>query len=76
MPSCNATVKRDSPCVSRFATETGRVFYIGSPGADEDVGLFLGTLEDGKSYYLPEAFMQYLKAKKAESNTTSETTSQ
>lgn len=68
MPSCKATVVRQAPCYSRFTTEGGRVFYIGSPGAEREVARFLGALEDGKSYYLPHAFMEYLKANEKKSN--------
>jgi hypothetical protein len=59
MPSCQATMHFFSPCERRFTTEDGGEFYIGSPGADDQVRGFLGTLEEGKSYRLPHAFMEY-----------------
>ena len=64
MPSCSATVVERSPCVTTFKTPQGRMFYIGSPGAADEVRVFLQTLQDGNSYYLPEAFMQFLDKKK------------
>ncbi len=68
MPSCKATMAFVSPCERRFMTEDGREFWIGSPGADREVARFLGTLEDGETYYLPRAFMDFLKADKEEPN--------
>jgi hypothetical protein len=64
MPSCNATMELVSPCERRFRTKSGRVFTIGDPGAEQDVASFLGTLDEGKSYYLPYEFVEYLKEKK------------
>ena len=68
MPSCKATNELLSPCEDRFRTEGGRVFIIGGPGADQEIRGFLGTLEEGKSYYLPKAFMEFLKENKKKTN--------
>ena len=68
MPTCKATMELVSPCERYFRTEYGREFYIGSPGADQAVTQFLGTLEDGKSYWLPQSFMEYLNKQKEEPN--------
>jgi hypothetical protein len=70
MPSCRATVELVSPCQRRFRTERGRVFIIGSPGAAREVGSFLGSLEEGKSYDLPKAFMDFQRAQHKEPNKT------
>jgi hypothetical protein len=42
-----------------FKSEDGKTFYIGSPEADVEVVHFVATLEKGKTYDLPKAFMQY-----------------
>ena len=70
MPSCRATMELVSPCQRRFRTEGGRVFIIGSPGAEREVGRFLGSLEEGKSYDLPKAFMDFRKAQQKEPSKT------
>ncbi|MBT3378682.1 MAG: hypothetical protein HN742_30570 [Lentisphaerae bacterium] len=59
MPSCKATMELVSPCKRRFRTASGRELLLGGPGADREVAGFLGTLEEGKSYRLPGAFMEY-----------------
>lgn len=62
MPSCRAVVDRKSPCVAYLTTlGDGRKLYIGSPGPSPAVGRFMGTLEIGKTYQLPDAFMDFLK---------------
>lgn len=70
IPSCQATMEVFSPCERRFKTLDGGEFYIGSPGADREVMQFLGTLEEGKPYSLPHAFMEYLNREKKEPNQT------
>ena len=64
MPSCSATVVDKGPCFAKFEYGDGRVFCIGSPGAATEVVQFVATLEKGKTYYLPEAFMKYQKLDK------------
>ena len=66
MRSCRATMEFVSPCKRRFKTTGGAEFYIGSPGADRELMQFVGTLEEGKYYYLPRAFMAYLEEQKQE----------
>jgi len=64
IPSCTAKVIHVAPCNAKFQTEEGDTFIIGGPGADLDVHHFVGTLEAGKTYYIPEAYMKYKEAKK------------
>jgi hypothetical protein len=59
MPSSSATTMEIGPCYAKFETKNGKTFYIGSPGADEEVMHFVATLELGKTYDLPKAFLQY-----------------
>ena len=61
LPSCAAKVEKIAPCYARLSTEDGRVLYIGSPGASPEVAGFVQTLQKGKTYYLPNAFMEYQK---------------
>jgi len=61
MPSCSATVMKQGGCYAMFESEDGKTFYIGSPDAPPEVAGFVGTLEEGKTYSLPKAFMQYRK---------------
>ncbi len=62
MPSCRATiVEVQVRCYARFNVDGGRTFYIGSPDSPPEVAGFVGTLEEGKTYSLPEAFIQYRK---------------
>lgn len=61
MPSCSAKVEAIGPCYARLSTEDGRVLIVGSPGASWEVVGFVQTLQKGKTYFLPEAFMEYQK---------------
>jgi hypothetical protein len=61
MPSCSAKVEAIAPCYARLSTEDGRVLIVGSPGASWEVVSFVQTLQKGKTYFLPEAFMEYQK---------------
>ena len=70
MPSRVATAVEVGPCYARFTAEDGRTFYIGSPGCAPEVWGFVGTLEEGKTYYLPEAFMEYQRKQKTPNKTT------
>ena len=52
-----------------FTTAEGKAIILGKPGAGRegaDVLKFLDTLEEGKSYELPEAFLDYQKQSHAE----------
>ena len=64
MPSCKATIEHTAACSSRFRTADGKKFCIGSPGATREVGYFLRTLKDGKTYKFPNAFLDYQKKQK------------
>ena len=59
MPSCSSKVEAIYPCYARFSTEDGRVLCVGSPGASPEVVGFVHTLQEGKTYFLPDAFMEY-----------------
>ena len=65
MPPCSATAMEIGPCYAMFQTKDGRTFYIGSPGAETEVVHFVATLELGKTYDLPKAFLQYQNQDKA-----------
>ncbi len=64
MPSRTATATEIGPCYAAFKSVNGRTFFIGSPGSPAEVVGFLRTLEKGKSYFLPDAFMDYQKTQK------------
>jgi hypothetical protein len=68
IPSCEATVVERAPCHALLKCTNGRSFYVGSPGASKEVALFVGTLEKGKAYLLPDAFVQYLEDAKKKSS--------
>lgn len=68
MPSCTATVQEIAPCYARLKTEDGRVLYIGSPGAAPEVVGFVQTLQKGKTYFLPDAFMKYQRDQREKMN--------
>jgi hypothetical protein len=59
MPPCMARVVQRAPCSVYLTTVEGKGFYLGSPGSKADVRRFLGVLEGGKSYDLPDAFLKY-----------------
>ncbi len=59
MPSRRASVTEIAPCYAAFRTDAGETFIIGSPASPPEVAGFLETLEKGKAYFLPEAFMEY-----------------
>ncbi len=60
MPSCAAKMEAFCTCYALFTDAEGRKFYIGSPGASEDVGHFIASLKEGESYFLPAAFAGFL----------------
>ena len=69
MPARKATLELRGPCYSIFRNTDGKQFVIGSPGSGDKVWGFLGTLEEGKTYELPKAFLDDLakpKRKKAD----------
>ena len=63
MPSCAAKMEQFCTCYALFADAEGRTFYIGSPGASEDVEYFIASLKEGESYFLPAAFERFLREK-------------
>jgi hypothetical protein len=68
MPACKGTVIVAAPCYCMFrkaASEGGasnEVFVIGDPGSKRVVWTFLRTLEEGHTYELPAAFVEYRKS--------------
>ncbi|MEI7732112.1 MAG: hypothetical protein WCO56_21235 [Verrucomicrobiota bacterium] len=69
MPSCHATMVEPCACYAMFKDDFGRTFYLGSPGASEDVENFIHSLKEGEACYLPTAFMEFLdKQEKASPN--------
>ena len=63
MPSCTAKMEQFCTCYAVFSDTEGRKFYIGSPGASEDVEYFIASLKAGDVYYLPAAFESFLQKK-------------
>ena len=63
MPSCTAKMDAFCTCYASFTDAEGRKFYIGSPGASEDVQHFIESLKPGEIYFLPCAFEGFLRAK-------------
>jgi hypothetical protein len=61
MPSCEATLQELPDCVATLKTADGSVIYIGSPASHGVVHSFVQSLEVGKGYHLPTAFMDYRK---------------
>ncbi len=64
MPAGRATLELRGPCFSIFRGADGKQFVIGNPGSGPAVWKFLGTLEEGQTYELPGAFVDYHKRKK------------
>jgi len=63
MPSCTAKMEQFCTCYALFSDTEGRKFYIGSPGASEDVEYFIASLKAGGVYVLPAAFESFLREK-------------
>lgn len=63
MPPGQATLELRGPCFSIFRVSDGKQFVIGNPGSGPEVWKFLGTLEEGQTYQLPGAFLDYHKKK-------------
>jgi hypothetical protein len=63
MPSRGAIVVATEGCYVELQRDDGtdRRFRLGSPQGDPTVRSFIGTLEVGKWYPLPDAFMAHLK---------------
>jgi hypothetical protein len=61
MPPCRAAVAVAGPCFSVFNATDGKVFVIGDPGSKLIVYHFLRSLEKGRTYALPDAFVEYQK---------------
>ena len=69
MPSRAATVVDGEPCYRELKDDLdGRIFYIGSPGAADEIEHFIQTLEQGKSYRLPDAFMEWQEKRSGSKN--------
>jgi hypothetical protein len=61
MPTCLVTVIQRAPCYCMLKTEDGTVFRVGSPANTAVLGKFVGTLEQGKTYTFPDAFVAFAK---------------
>jgi hypothetical protein len=61
MPAVKATLTEKGPCYSVFRGVDVKQFVIGTPGSTPEVWRFLGTLEEGRAYELPRAFLDYEK---------------
>ncbi len=59
MPPCDATVLRKLPCAALLRTGDGAMLSIGGPGATAAVSSFVETLENGRMYTFPHAFVEY-----------------
>ena len=59
MPARALTIESVSPCSARLRGRDGSAVYIGSPGAAPEVVGFVQTLERGRSYVFPDAFLNY-----------------
>lgn len=64
MKSCIGTVERLTPCSAQLKTSDGKRLLVGSPDAPGDVVLFIHTLQEGGSYKLPGAFIDYQRMKR------------
>jgi hypothetical protein len=68
MPSCGATVVERKECyvvLQRDGTKDSKNrFSLGGAMGNDTVGSFIDTLEVGKWYPLPDAFMKHLKTTK------------
>jgi hypothetical protein len=61
MPPKTGTVVQSSPCSTYFTTADGKGFSIGNPGSGSQITHFLQSLESGRSYKLPNAFLDFQK---------------
>jgi hypothetical protein len=61
MRPCRATVERRVVCYVVLKSADGQKFHIGSPGNTAEVHGFIDTLEEGRTYSLPSAFIAYQK---------------
>jgi hypothetical protein len=61
LPACTLTDAQNQICAEGFNDSAGNPFHIGGPGASREVAGFIRSLEDGKKYALPAAFIEYQK---------------
>ena len=63
MTACTGTLtKRVSAYSGTFTTAEGKQFSLGSPSGEQWAWHFLGTLKEGQSCKLPEAYLNYTSA--------------
>lgn len=60
MTPCVATLLSKNPCTGTFKDAGGAQFHIGGPASSRPIRRFIRTLEEGKSYELPAAFIEFL----------------
>ncbi len=61
MPPCEAEVEERFSCCVRMRAVDGSRIWIGSPATTPEVLRFLPTLQDGQTYTLPDAFIEWQK---------------
>ena len=61
MPASKATLQDRGACYAVFKNAEGKQFVIGDPSSGPDLTRFIKSLEDGKTYNLPGAFLEYQK---------------
>lgn len=59
LKTVKATVEQKQPCAAYLKTGDGRRLCIGGPGANKDVAGFVAMLQEGRTYQLPKAFLDY-----------------
>jgi hypothetical protein len=64
LPASVLKEAHNDTCVENFKDSSGNQFSIGGPGASSEVANFIQSLEDGKTYSLPAAFIEYQKKQK------------
>jgi len=66
LPTLRATVEKIQPCGVILRTEDGKSLSLAGPlGGEPAVERFMRTLEDGKTYTFPNAFLEFRKHENA-----------
>jgi hypothetical protein len=61
MPPCKAEVEERFSCCLLMRTADGSKIWLGSPATTPEVLRFIPTLQDGQTYALPNAFLDWQK---------------
>jgi hypothetical protein len=67
MPRCTGSVLEKFPCCARMVAADGRKFWIGSPGATNEVVRFVEALAECEDYVFPDAFLEWRKQERMRS---------